>query len=104
MRQVFVPCTTLKGWSVAVVEDADGWPHSIKAGHLTIVDKWLCLTAEVIQELRGRVRVRFADGEETWVNPHPCWRHEPHPGDVVLPGSEDFDIAVARVPNLVGAA
>jgi len=104
MRQVFVPCKRIRGWSAAVIEDADGWPRAIKAGHLTIVDTWLCLTAEVLDELRGRVRVKFADGTDCWVNPHSCWRHDPRLDDVVVPGSEEHDIAIARVPDLVGAA
>jgi hypothetical protein len=62
--------------------DADGWPHRVAADYLTLVESRPCVTVEVVQELRGRIRVKFAAGKETWVVPVPdIWQREPHPGD-----------------------
>jgi hypothetical protein len=80
--QVYVPARLPEGLGRSVeIRDADDWPHRVAADFLTLVESRPCVTAEVIQELRGRVRVRFADGKETWVSPTPeVWQHRPRPG------------------------
>jgi hypothetical protein len=56
----------------------------VLADYLTRVESRPCVTAEVVQELRGRFRVGFPDGTETWVAPVPdTWQHEPQAGDRV---------------------
>jgi hypothetical protein len=64
--------------------DADGWPHRVVADYQTLVESRPCVSAEVVQKLRGRFRERFADGTEKWVAPVPdVWRHQPQPDDRV---------------------
>ena len=82
---VFVPARLPDGLGGPVeVRDADDWPHRVLADYLTLVESRPCVTAEVVQELRGRFRVRFADGKETWVVPvDDVWRHRPEADDRV---------------------
>jgi hypothetical protein len=56
----------------------------VPADYLTLVESRPCVTAEVVQELRGRFRVRFPDGTEKWVVPiEDVWRHRPEADDQV---------------------
>ncbi len=82
---VYIPARLPGGLGAPVeIRDADDWPHRVLADYLTLVETRPCVTAEVVQELRGRVRVRFADGKERWVSPTPdVWHHRPQPGDRV---------------------
>jgi hypothetical protein len=82
---VFVPARLPDGLGQPVeIRDADDRPHRVMAEYLTLVESRPCVTAEVVQELRGRFRVRFADGKETCVVPVPdVWQHEPRPDDRV---------------------
>jgi len=76
---VYVPARLPDDLDGAVeIRDADDWPHLVLADYLTLVESRPCVTAEVVQELRGRFRVRFADGKETWVVPvEDVWPHRP---------------------------
>jgi hypothetical protein len=82
---VFIPARLPDDLGAPVeIRDADDWPHRVAADYLTLVESRPCVTAEVVQELRGRFRVRFADGTETWVSPPPdVWQHQPQPDDRV---------------------
>jgi hypothetical protein len=82
---VYVPARLLAGLGGPVeIRDADDWPHRVTAEYLTLVESRPCVTAALVQELRGRFWVRFADGKETWVSPTPgVWEHRPQPGDRV---------------------
>ena len=72
----------------AVVRDADGWPRRVRPGPLTWVEDRLCLTAVHLGELRGRHRVRFADGTEFWVDPQPdLWVYQPQAAGPAAPAS-----------------
>jgi hypothetical protein len=82
---VYVPARLLAGLDGPVeIRDADDWPHKVLAEYLTLVECRPCVTAEVVQELRGRFRVKFADGTEKWVAPvEDVWRHQPEADDRV---------------------
>ena len=82
---VYVPARLPDGLGAPVeIRDADDWPHRVVVDYLTLVESRPCVTAEVVQELRGRFRVRFPDGTEKWVAPVPdVWKHEPQADDRV---------------------
>jgi hypothetical protein len=76
------PRGRISGATVFLYRPSNSAP--IAADYRTLVESRPCVTAEVVQELRGRFRVRFADGTERWVAPTPdVWRHRPQPGDRV---------------------
>jgi hypothetical protein len=63
---VLVPARLPDGLGGPVeIRDADDWPHRVAADYLTLVESRPCVTAMVVQELRDRFRVRFAEGTET---------------------------------------
>jgi hypothetical protein len=81
----YVPARLPDGLGQPVeMRDADDWPDRVLADYLTLVESRPCVSEEVVQELRGRFRVRFADGTQKWVAPVPdVWQHQPQADDRV---------------------
>jgi hypothetical protein len=67
MRQVFIPVNLPRGQAGPVlVTDADGHPHAVTSGNLTIGGP-LCVRARPIRREGDRLFVRFADNSSCWI-------------------------------------
>jgi len=74
----FAPGTGSGLSGTPVIETPAGWMRAVAGNTVEWVDRWLCFTALRLQRRDGLHLVRFKDGSEAWVKPHPVWdRHEP---------------------------